>query len=407
MNMNISRRSLLTGTTAATALTALAPGLRVSFAADAATTTDVLIVLFQRGACDWLQMLAPAGDANYIAARPTIRVPTTGDNAGLGLGSLGGTDFYLSASAPELKTLYDTGNIAFVHAVGIHTEDRSHFTCQDMMEKGWADLENKQNTGWLARHIASANGVEPDLATIASGPATPPSLLGEAGAVSISDVSNFNITGGASNTSVIRAINSGTTAYKKGAVKALDAIDDVQNGLKTLTDTSATAGYTNGQMSQALRSLAKMIKMDVGVRTATVDFGGWDMHNNLVNEFAQRTTEFSKALAAFWKDMEGYHHRITLVTMTEFGRRLQENANRGTDHGAASGMLIMGGNVKGNKLYGTWPGLAANQTTNGDLAVTTDYRQVLAEIIVTRHGEKNLATVFPTITYKPIGFMKA
>jgi uncharacterized protein (DUF1501 family) len=145
----------------------------------------------------------------------------------------------------------------------------------------------------------------------------------------------------------------------------------------------------------------------VGVDIATVDFGSWDMHNNLVGEFATRTTEFSRALAAFWADMEGYRDRITLVTMTEFGRRLQENASRGTDHGSASGMLVLGGKIKGGRLYGTWPGLAPSQLKTGDLAVTTDYRQVLAEILVTRHAEKNLAAVFPTITYKPLGFMNA
>jgi uncharacterized protein (DUF1501 family) len=111
------------------------------------------------------------------------------------------------------------------------------------------------------------------------------------------------------------------------------------------------------------------------------------MHNNLPNEFAQRTTEFSQAINAFWTDMADYHDRITFVTMTEFGRRLQENTNQGTNHGSASAMIVLSGNVKGGKIYGTWPGLGASQLTNGDLTTTTDYRQVLAEIMITRHGE--------------------
>ncbi|MBY0509549.1 MAG: DUF1501 domain-containing protein [Rhodospirillaceae bacterium] len=403
MTMNLSRRHLLAGSSAGLGLAALAPGLKVAFAADAAPAKDVLIVLFQRGACDWLQMLAPAGDPNYIAARPTIRVPATGANAGIGLSSLGGTDFYLSASAPELKTLYDSGKIAFVHAVGMPTTDRSHFICQDMMEKGIADNETKQNSGWLARHIASGGGASAELATISTASTNPAALLGEPSAVAITDASNFNISGGSSTGNIIRAMNTGVSAYKNVANAALDAVDAVQQGLRTLTDTSSTAGYTTGALSQPLRSLAKLIKMNVGVSVATVDFGSWDMHNGLVGEFNQRTIEFSRALAAFWKDMEGYHDRITLVTMTEFGRRLQENTSQGTDHGSASGMMILGGNVKGGKIYGTWPGLAPSQLTTGDLTVTTDYRQVLAEILTVRHAEKNLAAVFPTLKYSPLG----
>lgn len=409
MNTNISRRNLLAGTSAGLGLAALAPGLNVAFAADVAPAKDILIVLFQRGACDWLQMLSPAGDSNYIAARPNIRVQTSGTNAGLGLGSMNGTDFYLSASAPELKTLYDAGDLAFVHAVGMHTVDRSHFLCQDMMEKGLADAEAKQNAGWLARHIASTKTgtVTPELATISTASTNPASLLGEPGAISITDAQYFNFSGGTYTSDIIRRMNTGSSAYQKVAIAALDAVDAVQNGLKTITDTSSTAGYTGGALSQPLRSLAKLIKMNVGVSVAAVDFGSWDMHNNLVGEFNQRTTEFSRALAAFWKDMTGYHDRITLVTMTEFGRRLQENASQGTDHGSASGMMILGGNVAGGKLYGTWPGLAASQLTTGDLTVTTDYRQVLAEILIKRHGETNLSAVFPSIKYSPVGFMKA
>ena len=406
-HLNLSRRDLLAGASAGAALATVVPGLNVSFAADVTAKRDILVVVFQRGACDWLQMLSPAGDPTYIAARPTIRVQTTGNNAGLGIGTMNNTDFYLSASAPELKTLYDAGDLAFVHAVGIHTTDRSHFICQDMMEKGGADAEIKNTNGWLTRHIASAGVGGQKLSTIAASATNPVALLGEGSAVAIADASNFNVSGGTANTAVIRAINSGTTPYQKVATAALDAVASVQTGLRTIADNSSSAGYTNGSLSQPLRSLAKLIKMNVGVDVATVDYGSWDMHNSLVSEFNTRTIEFSRAIAAFWKDMAEYQDRITLVTMTEFGRRLQENASQGTDHGSASGMLVLGGNVNGGKLYGTWPGLASSQLTTGDLTVTTDYRQVLSEILVTRHAEKNLSAVFPTIKYNPIGFMNS
>ncbi len=399
--MTLTRRSLLAGAT----LAAVGPGLKISLAADASAPGDILIVLFQRGACDWLQMLAPAGDTYYRAARPTIRVPTTGGNAGLGVGTLGGTDLYLSASAPELKTLYDAGSLAFVHAVGIPTTDRSHFVCQDMMEKGNADAGVKQTSGWLTRHIASAATAIPGLPTVSSGANNPASLLGDPSALAISDASNFNVSGGTTNANIIRAINNGASKYRKVAGETLDTIASVQAGLKTITDNSADAGYTGGALSNSLRSLGKLIKMNVGLNVATVDFGSWDMHNGLVGEFATRTTEFSRALAAFWKDMAAYQNRITLVTMTEFGRRFTENASQGTDHGSASGMLVLSGNVKGGKIYGTWPGLAPKQLVSGDLAVTTDYRQVLGEILVKRHGEKKFNAIFPTIAYNPLGLM--
>ncbi len=405
--MNISRRHLLTTASAGAALATFAPGLRVSFAADGASINDILIVLFQRGACDWLQMLAPAGDPNYIAKRPSIKVPTSGTNAGIGLGTLNGTDLYLSASAPELKSLYDSGSLAFIHATGLYTVDRSHFVCQDNMEKGTADADPKQSSGWLARHISSLGVTQPELGVISSSSTNPISLLGDPSAVAVADASNFTISGGDANTKVIRAVNTGTSPYQASATNTVDAIASLQAGLKTIKDNSADAGYTGGALSVALRSLGKLIKMNMGVNVATVDFGSWDMHNSLVSEFAQRTTEFSRALFAFWKDMVDYQGRITLVTMTEFGRRFQENASAGTDHGAASGMLVLSGKVNGGKIYGTWPGLAANQLNNGDLAVTTDYRQVLSEILATRHGEKTLANVFPTVKYQPLGFMKS
>jgi len=402
-DVRMSRRSMLAGA----ALATVAPGLRVALAADATTPRDILIVLFQRGACDWLQMLAPAGNASYIAARPSIRVQTTGNNAGIGIGSMNGTDIYLSNAAPELKTLYDAGSLAFVHAVGMHTADRSHFICQDMMEKGGSDEDGEIDTGWLARHIASVGTSGQQLSTISSSSSNPTSLLGESRAIAIAEASSFNVSGGTVNANVIRGLNAGSSPYRDIAAVALNTVASVQAGLLTLNDTSSTAGYTGGSLSQSLRSLGRLIKMNVGLDVATVDYGGWDMHNGLVGEFNTRTTEFSRAISAFWTDMAQYRDRITLVTMTEFGRRFQENASQGTDHGSASGMLVLGGNVKGGKLYGNWPGLAANQLVNGDLAVTTDYRQVLSEILVTRHAEKKLATVFPKLNYSPLGFMNA
>ena len=401
--MNLTRRNLIEGAVAASVFSTVGPGLRVAFGADAASR-DTLIVLFQRGAADWLQMLSPAGDPNYLKARPNIKAPAT---AAMGVGTMNGTDIFLSASAPELKALYDAGSLAFVHAAGMSTNSRSHFDCQDMMEKAAVDTEPKQSTGWLTRHMNSIGTGLPILSTLSSSSSVPVSLLGDNQAIAVGNSTSFNVSGGDANAKLIRSLNSGNSSYEGKARETLDAVASIQLGLKTInTASSNAAGYTAGALSTALRSLAQMIKMNAGVTTATVDFGGWDMHNGLVNEFATRTVEFSRAINAFWKDMVDYQGKITLVTMTEFGRRLTENASLGTDHGSASGMLVLGGNVNGGKLYGTWPGLAPTQLTSGDLTVTTDYRQVLAEILATRHAEQNLASVFPTLKYAPLGIMK-
>lgn len=405
--MNISRRSVLSGMSAGAGL-AIAPGVKVSFAADGAPARDILVVVFQRGACDWLQMLAPAGDTNYIANRPSIRVRTDGNTPGLGVATMNGVDLYLSPSAPELRALYDTGKLAFVHGTGLYTQDRSHFTCQENMEKGTADADPSQNSGWLARHTASV-GVPADLSIVSSGSTNAVSLLGQSAAVAISDPSGFNVSGGAGNSMIIRLLNAAgaETPYQTAALKTLNTIQDVQAGLAGFQDPSGTAGYTGGPLSNALRAVGRLVRMNVGLDVVTVDHGGWDHHNNLVAEFGARATEFSRAINAFWTDMATYRDRITLVTMTEFGRRFRENANQGTDHGSASGMLILGNNVNGGRVFGVWPGLAANQLDSGDMAVTTDYRQVLAEILVKRHAETNIRGVFPTVNYAPLGIVNA
>ncbi len=407
--MNISRRTVLTGMTAGAGL-AIAPGVNVSFAAEGAPARDILVVVFQRGACDWLQMLAPAGDPDYIANRPSIRIRSDGNTPGIGLASLNGVDLYLSPAVPELKTLYDSRKLAFVHATGLYTRDRSHFTCQDKMEKGTADADPGLNSGWLARHTASV-GVKSGLSVVSSSATNPVSLLGHPLAVAVADPQNFNVSGGTANATVIRLMHSTSTGavtpYQTAALQTLNTVRDVQASLTGFQDPSGTAGYTGGALSNALRAVGRLVRMNVGVDVVTVDHGGWDHHNNLTNEFNARATDFSRSINAFWTDMASYRDRITLVSMTEFGRRFRENANQGTDHGAASAMMVLGGNVNGGRVYGVWPGLRANQLDNGDMAVTTDYRQVLAEILVKRRAEAKISSVFPKVTYGALGVIKA
>jgi uncharacterized protein (DUF1501 family) len=410
--MRLTRRNLLLGATGGAFMASAGPGLRVSMAADS-TSDEILVVLFARGGADGLQLVAPADVSSYQQARPTIAVQPTGTNAGLALANgLDGVDFFLNPGATELNDLYGSGDLALIHAAGVPTENRSHFKSMDMMERGLADNEDNLTSGWLTRHVETLAADRPLLSTVSTASNNPISLLGYPQAVSIPDVQNFNVAGGDVNANVIAALNSGSSAYQQVAQQTIEAINTVQDKLAELelnSNTDEDAGesegpaYTNGPLSGALRNLATLIKMDVGLDVATVDHGGWDHHNNLVNEFGGQISELSQSLGAFWEDVADYRDRISVVFMTEFGRRLGENASNGTDHGSGSVMMVLSGNANGGQMYGDWPGIGSSDLDNGDLAVTTDYRQVIAEILAKRHNSPSLATVFPTVPYSPLG----
>jgi uncharacterized protein (DUF1501 family) len=402
--MTLSRRELLRSATTGAAMAAVAPGLKVAFA-QSAPARDILVVLYLRGASDGLQMIAPAGDANYIANRPTIRVRTDGTTPGLGVGSLQGVDFYLHPATTELKTIYDSGKLAIVHASGLRMQERSHFECQEFMELGINSGEDLPADGWLARHRKAMTATPSSLSTVALSTNNPSSLLGYKDAVAIANTSAFNVSGGDANANVIRALNGGTSSYDAQAIQTLNAIRSVQDGLRNLTVDNTNYGYPGGGLTTSLRSLASLVRMNVGIEVAHIDMGGWDHHNNLNAEFNARASELARSMGAFWREMANYQNRLTFVTMTEFGRRFRENASQGTDHGSGGYMFVMGGNVNGGRIYGTWPGLAANQLFNGDLDCTTDYRRVMGEILTKRQGNRRLDQVFPTIRYEPMGIV--
>ena len=409
--MKLNRRNLLVSASSGAFMASVGPGLRVSMAAEGSTSGDILVVLFARGGTDGLQLVAPADVGEYQDARPTIAVQSSGTDAGTLLANgIGGVDFFMHAEAAPLNDLYKSGDLSIVHASGVPTENRSHFKSMDMMERGLADNETALSNGWLTRHLESLTAERPLLSTVSTNSNNPISLLGYPQAVSIPDVYNFNVSGGDANANVISALNAaGGSAYQQVALQTLDAIDTVQTKLDELEnqfdadDGSEEPAYTNGPLSGSLRNLATLIKMDVGLDVATVDYGGWDHHNNLVNEFRNNANELSQSLVAFWDDMVDYQDRITLVFMTEFGRRLNENASNGTDHGSGTTMMVLSGSANGGQIYGEWPGIENADLDNGDLAVTTDYRQVISEVLAKRHCSPGLDTVFPTVTYSPLG----
>jgi uncharacterized protein (DUF1501 family) len=233
-------------------------------------------------------------------------------------------------------------------------------------------------------------------------------LQGYPGAVAVPNVlALFTVLGGEGSRKVIEAMTTGAGPLIASGQSTLATLKTVQTRVATLPpDDGNAAGYTAGALSTPLRSVAKLIKADVGLKVATVDFGGWDQHVRLTQGINPLARELSQGLSAFWSDLKDHQRRLTIVTMTEFGRRVEENANGGTDHGSASVMLALGGSVNGGRLYGKWPGLKPTDLHAGDLAVTTDYRQVLQEILVKRRGETTPKAVFPTLAYQPLGIIR-
>lgn len=400
MTMTLARRTLLT---------TIGPGVGIALAqAGPAPDRDILVVAFLRFGCDGLMLVPPADDADYRAARPTLAARSSGPGAALPIGQLDGVQFFFHPNMAGLKSLYDQRELAVIHAAGIDTESRSHFISQDKVERGIADGEPSVPGGWLGRHLLARNLTLPGLGAISGAADVDTSLQGFPAVVAVPDITRFDVAGGDFNLAVIDAMHVGPEPAVASARATIDTIKTVKARLLSSPRSPLSeAGYSTHRYSTALKSIADIIKAGVGLDVATVDLDGWDHHVNLQNFFPDQALELSRALSAFWTDVGALRRRITLVAMTEFGRRVEENANGGLDHGAAGAMLVLGGNVNGGRVYGRWPGLKPAALRSGDLAVTTDYRLVLSEILAKRRGETTLSAVFPTVPYHPLGIVRA
>lgn len=424
--MSITRRVFLTHGAMAVVGTAVVPAFleRVAFSSEkAATGNKRFVVIFQRGAADGLNLVVPHAEPSYYAMRPTIAIPRQQviDLDGF---------FGLHPSMASFKPLWDQGHLAIVHAAGSPDSTRSHFDAQDYMESGTPGLKATED-GWLNRALApevwhgSSTGVpgpQPRTAqgspfrAIALGSALPRMLAGRQPAVAISNVNEFGVGGRnaqsqpLSNTfeamydHSVDAVLHGTGHDTFDAVKMLKAADPQKY------TPAPGANYPRGALGNALKQVAQLMKADLGVEVAFSDIGGWDHHVNegsVQGQIAQRVGELSQAMAAFWIDMGDLAEDTVVVTMSEFGRTARENGNRGTDHGHANVMFIMGGRVKGRRVYGRWPGLAPEHLYEGrDLALTTDFRTVLSEVVYRHLGNRNLGAVFPGFEANPSAFLK-
>lgn len=422
--MLLSRRAFL-GSAAALTSTTLAstalPGLRHLALAAQPGGHDALIVVFQRGGCDGLSLVAPVNDPDYIADRaPELRVLADGPKPGRSLRqSLApAIDFRLHPEAAPLGDLYDARNLAVIHAAGLENGTRSHFVAQDLMDHGISDANGLRavSDGWLTRLMAVQAGTAPAIATSSSLPA---SLAYHADSLAIPDLrGGLGLPGGPLVTPALSALYNGKAdPFSRAARQTLSDMTLLDSRLPRGADGKVMdyqpdhgAQYEETESGRALRTVARLLKMEIGLSVAAVDIGGWDHHDNLAGRFSGLAGQFSRAMAAFWNDISAYHNRVTVVVMTEFGRRLRTNKSNGADHGHGGVMMVLGGRVNGGQMYGRWPGLASAQLDNGvDLAVTTDYRTILAEIVATRLGAgSSLGRIFPGfVPPRPLGVTAA
>ena len=383
---SINRRIFLRNSALAMAGIGIAPAWlqRTAQAAQTGARPKILVTLFQRGAADGLNIVVPHAEPLYYALRPSIAVPreTVIDLDGF---------FGFNPALAPLKPLWDAKHLAIVHASGSPDATRSHFDAQDYMESGTPGRKSTAD-GWLNRALPPTPKPSP-VRAISLGPALPRAMRGTHSAVAVESLADFKIRDEAAAKQFETLYGSdqilgGTARQTFEAVKLLQSISD--------SAPRPGVEYPRGRFGESLRQIAQIIKADVGLEVAFADLGGWDHHVNEPNQLTTRLTEFGAAIAAFHTDLGDQMEDIVLVTMSEFGRTAKENGNRGTDHGHANAMFILGGPVHGQKVYGKWPGLAPEQLyQNRDLAVTTDFRDVLGEAVQRHLGNPNLNQVFP------------
>jgi uncharacterized protein (DUF1501 family) len=380
--------------------------VRTALAEEHASRPKILIAVFQRGAVDGLSMIVPHGDPDYYGSRGSIAIARPAPGAGTTI-DLDGF-FGLHPALAPLKPVWDDRRLAIVHACGSPDTTRSHFDAQDYMESGTPGVKSTAD-GWLARGLAAMPAREPasPFRAVSLGPVLPRILRGEVGAVAMNSVAEFDIREGPAPMAAGPGARQGfESLYEQGVRDLLygtgretfEAVKMLKAAAPQRLAPANGAVYPRGRFGESLRQIAQLIRADVGLEIAFADVGGWDTHAGQGNErgqLAARLREFGEGLAALDRDLGARMSDVVVLTMSEFGRTVRENGNRGTDHGHATAMLALGGAVKGGRVYGRWPGLQPHQLFEGrDLAVTTDFRALFTEV-ATRHLGAPPAPLFP------------
>jgi uncharacterized protein (DUF1501 family) len=401
--MTITRRIFLKSGALAMVGTAAVPSFltRAVFAAQQANVRRKrLVVIFQRGAADGLNIVAPYGDPRYYSLRPTIAIPRA---SVLDLGGF----FGLHPALQPLIPLWRERHLAIVHACGSPDPTRSHFDAQDYMESGTPGIKNIED-GWLNRAVRARPeaGATPFRA-IAMGQTLPRILQGPGKAVAVGSVNDFGVANRSAAsgqlTGAFEAMydNSTDSLLHGTGEETFEAVKMLKANAPSKYTPAAGANYPRGPLGESMRQLAQLMKADLGVEVAFADIGGWDHHVNegsVEGQLANSLRQLGQSMAAFWIDLGNLAEDTVVVTMSEFGRTAQENGNRGTDHGHGNVMFVLGGPVRGGKVYGRWPGLDSHQLYEGrDLAITSDFRAVLSEAVGHQLGvpNKEIERVFP------------
>jgi uncharacterized protein (DUF1501 family) len=410
--MNISRRYFLkSGGVAMIGLASLPSFLQRAVAATTGANKKKMVVLFQRGAMDGLNVVVPFGEPNYYQMRPTIAIPKPqhgGLDAALDLDGF----FGLHPSLQPLMPLFRNGQLAIVQAVGSPDPSRSHFDAQDFMESGTPGVKATED-GWLNRAMQTIPEEKPSpFRAVAFGPYLPRTLQGISPAVAIPDLKQFKMYGPQQTVEGgFEAMYEQTVDHAMRGVgnETFEAIDQLKKINPDAYQPENGAQYPKSRFGQSLEEIAELFKANLGLEVAFLDSGGWDHHVNeggVQGQLSNLLRDLGQGIAAFHQDMGDRMGDVIFVSMSEFGRTAHENGNRGTDHGHANCMFVMGGGIKGGKVYSRWPGLNEDQLNQGrDLKVTTDYRSVLGEIISKHLGDRDLKAVFPGFANDPKQFL--
>jgi uncharacterized protein (DUF1501 family) len=351
----------------------------------------ILVAVFQRGAADGLNMVVPFFEKRYYDLRPTIAVQPPGrQNSAIDLDGR----FGLHPALQPLKPFWDSGQLAIVEATGSPDPTRSHFDAQEFMESGTPGLKDTGD-GWMNRALTPIDSESSPVRAISVGSQLPRALKGDRGGVAVNNLQQFQV-GNRDTASVIERMYATTSDLRLSVAgkRTFDAVRMIESINRRPYTPSNGGGYV-GQFGTGLQQVARLIKANVGVEVAFADIGGWDHHSNENGSLNNVAREFGTSLAAFVRDMGDRMEDIVVVTMSEFGRTVKENGNAGTDHGHGDVMFVVGGPVRGGHIYGQWPGLEPEQLfEQRDLAITTDFRDVLGEL-VSVHLSQKTEEVFP------------
>jgi uncharacterized protein (DUF1501 family) len=402
-----SRRNLLRGALVAGTTTVIGDAVMETAAAQARTARGVLVVLSLRGAADGMSLVVPHGDPVYYAARPRIGIPKSSLLAADGF-------FGMHPALAPLMPMWNAGRLGWVHASGLPAPNRSHFSAMEELED--AAPGSTTRTGWLNRLIGLPDGDTSPLQALNIGTGVPPAALaGPAPYMNASRVEDIRLAGAEKDRHDRRRKSLDTMWSSqhgslgdatRRAFSVVQTFERINRSSSRGGTDQLPAGYPKGDLAKAFANAARVVRGDVGVEVITIDYGKWDMHSGLGDlewgQMIENATEMSQSVAAFFADLGPLADKVTLVALSEFGRRVQENLNMGLDHGYGNVMMVAGAGVKGG-YYAQWPGIT--NELDSDLLVTTDYRSVLAEVVAGRFGVST-ATVFPGFVRESVGIMQ-